>query len=243
MYPRLAVANPVSASVVPSLGSAPIALGASAVPALPAPTAPPAPAESVALDVGSVKVAFQAAGPARFLDLSGRFTFEDRAKINLAVTELQAKSGAKVWVLALPGKTDVNTYAAIHGDLKMTQKDLLLIFSADKRHLHSQALPKAVGNEILKDTNAAFYKTSQATGVLAMLDEAGKRLSSAAPATSASTAAPGTAGQPTKPAIPLDGLLAIVAVVAIGWMLLKNRTPPKAARARTPSKKPPEAEG
>lgn len=194
----------------------------------PAPSVPTAPPEAIATDIKAVESAFQAAGNARFLDLSGRFTFDDRAKITTAVNELSQKTGSKVWVLALPGKTDVNNYAAIHNEMKMQQKDVLLIISADKRHLHSQAIPKTVGNDILKDTNAAFYKTSQTSGVLAMLDQVSVRLANAAPVTTASTGAPGQPAGAKKPALPLDGILVLIAIAAIGWMLFKNRTPPKA---------------
>lgn len=230
MYSPDAVDLPSNPSANPSSSSGAPAPSLSAVILPPpAPSVPAAPPESIALDLGAVKSAFQAAGQARFLDLSGRFSFDDRAKINQAVADLSQKTGAKVWVLALPGKTDVNAYASIHADLKMSQKDVLLIFSADKRHLHSQAIPKTVGNEILKETNAAFYKSSQTSGVLQMLDAAGVRLANAAPVTTASTGAPGAPSGAKKPAIPLDGILVVVAVIAIGWMLFKNRTPPKAA--------------
>lgn len=227
MYSPNAVDLPSNPSANPSSSGAPAPSLSVVVP--PAPAVPAAPPESIALDLGSVKTAFQSAGQARFLDLSGRFSFDDRAKITQAVADLSQKTAAKVWVLALPGKTDVNTYADIHKELKMSQKDVLLIFSADKRHLHSQAIPKTVGNEILKETNAAFYKSSQTTGVLQMLDAVGARLASAAPVTTASTGTPGAPAAAKKPAIPLDGILVVVAVFAIAWMLFKNRTPPKAA--------------
>lgn len=227
---------------VPSSAAAPASAGSLVVPSVPA-----APPEAIAVDLGSVKSAFQAAGQARFLDLSGRFSFADRAKINTAVTELSQKTGAKAWVLALPGKTDVNAYATIHAELKMQSKDVLLIFSADKRHLHSQAIPKSVGNEILKETNAAFYKSSQTSGVLQMIDAVSTRLSTSAPGTSSSTGAT-PAPNPAKKTstLPIDGILVIVAVAVIGWMLLRSRTPAKVkARpaAQPPVKKPVDSKG
>jgi hypothetical protein len=243
VYRADALEIPVLASASSSASALPVGAApsppASAAPAsaAPASTAPPAPPEAIAAELGAVKTALLSAGSARFIDISGRFSFEDRAKINQAVMELQQKTGAKVWLLALPGKTDVNAYATIHAELKMSGKDVLLIFSGDKRHLHSQALPKSIGNEILKETNAAFYKTSQTTGVLQMLEQVGVRLVGAsAPAASASTGADGAPTQPKKPALPLDGILVLVAVIAIGWTLLKNKTPTKSAGSPARSK-------
>jgi len=238
--PSIVSANPSSSSSNGAPALAP-ASGSLAVPAVPA-----APPEAIALDIGSVKTAFQAAGQARFLDLSGRFSFDDRAKINTAVNELSQKTGSKVWVLALPGKTDVNAYASIHAELKMQQKDVLLIFSADKRHLHSQAIPKTIGNEILKETNTAFYKTSPANGVLQMLDAVATRLSNAAPSTSSSTGAPPVAPGAAKKSLPLDGILVVVAIAVIGWMLFRSKTPrrpapPKVAAKPRPPKEPAES--
>ncbi len=65
----------------------------------------------MAVELASIESAFTAAGAARFLDVSGRFTFEDRAAIAKGVSELAQKTNAKVLVLALPGKTDVNSFA------------------------------------------------------------------------------------------------------------------------------------
>lgn len=196
-------------------------------------TAPPAPAEPIALELKAVEQAFVAAGNARFLDLSGRFSFEDRSKLVAGVADLAQKTGAKVYVLALPGKTDVNTFAAVHADLKLSPRDVFLIFSADKRHLHSQAIPKSVGNDILKDTNKEFYR-SQTSGVLQMFDEIAKRLTGAS--TTASTAAPSSsAGHPAagkKPMLPMEYVLIALAIGVIAWLMLKTNRKPQPAPAR-----------
>lgn len=201
-----------------------------ATPALPA-----APPEPIALDLKNIEQAFVAAGNARFLDLSGRFTFEDRGKLNTAVNETAQKTGAKVYVLALPGKTDVNNFAAIHADMKLAPKDVLFIFSADKRHLHSQAIPKSVGNEILKDTNKEFYR-SQTSGVLQMLDQIAGRLVNATVATTSSpSAAPTTVGV-KKPMLPVEWILIALAVAVIAWLMFKTNknAAPKPVRKSKP---------
>lgn len=201
------------------------------------PAVPAAPPEAIALELGAVEKAFAAAGNARFLDLSGRFSFEDRQRVAAAVTDTAQKTGSKVYVLALPGKTDVNAYASIHADLKLQQRDVLLIFSADKRHLHSQAIPKTVGNEILKDTNKEFYK-SQPNGVLQMLDQIASRLSTAATATTAAPSASTAQGAPAKkPMLPVEWVLIAVAVAVIAYLLLKTKSPapsPPPKRAAKP---------
>jgi hypothetical protein len=189
------------------------------------PSAPSgAPPEPVALELAPIEQAFSAAGTARFLDLSGRFTLEDRNAIAAGVTELSQKTNSKVLVLALPGKTDVNSFASIHADLKLQPRDVLLIFSAEKRHLHSQAIPKTTGNEILKDTNKDFYK-SQTTGVLKMFDAIAVRLSSA---TTASTAAPATSAPPvgTRSKFQAEWVLFAVAFAVIVWALVRTSKKP-----------------
>lgn len=201
-----------------------------------APISPAAPPEPIPLDIKAVEQAFVAAGNARFVDLSGRFSFEDRGKLNAAVTDVASRTGAKVYVLALPGKTDVNAFAAIHANLKLAPKDVLFIFSGDKRHLHSQAIPKTTGNEILKETNKEFYR-SQSSGVLQMLDQIATRLSSAATAS--------TTGQPSvntgpagakKPMLPMEWVLIALAVAVIAWLMFKtSKNPaPKPARKSKP---------
>jgi hypothetical protein len=200
------------------------------------PSAPPnaAPPEPIPVDLKAIEQAFTAAGSARFLDLSGRFTFEDRSKLAQAVNDVAVKTGAKVYVLALPGKTDVNNFAAIHADMKLAPKDVLFIFSADKRHLHSQAIPKSVGNDILKETNKEFYK-SQTNGVLQMLDQISARLANVI---TASTAAPSAQpGAPAKkPMLPVEWVLIALAIGVIAWLMFKsNKGPaPKPVRKSKP---------
>ncbi len=186
-----------------------------------------APPEPISVEPAAVKQAFAAAGPARFMDLSGRFTFEDRATITKAVEALSQKTGGKVWVLAVPGKTDVNTYGSIHAELKMKSQDVLFVFSQDRRHLHSQALGKTVSNEILQQTNKQFYK-SQTSGVLDMLQAIEGRLAK----TSATTGAPATAtsatseppqGAPRSKTTAFELVLLPVAIAAIVFLLLKTR--------------------
>lgn len=183
-----------------------------------------APPESVPVELKAVEQAFVAAGNARFLDLSGRFTFEERGQLSRGVSELAEKTHGKVYVLALPGKTDVASFAAIHGDLKLQPRDVLLIFSADKRHLHSQAIPKTEGTKILAATNKDFYK-SQTTGVLAMFKEIETRLASA---TTASTTQPSTTAAPIKPKtlIPAEWALLAVAAIVITFALLRTNKKP-----------------
>jgi len=202
-------------------------------PAAPAaPSVPPAPAEAMPVEIASIEQAFTAAGTARFLDLSGRFTFEDRAAIVKGVTDLAQKTNAKVFVLALPGKTDVNSFAAIHADLKLAPRDVLLIFSAEKRHLHSQAIPKSVGTEILTKTKDDFYK-SQKTGVLKMFDEIGARLATATTTTTATTATPPSSVR-AKTLIPVEWVLLAVAAAVIAWALFRTKKPvPKKPAAKS----------
>ncbi len=200
------------------------------------PAVPAAPPEAIALELGAVEKALAAAGNARFLDLSGRFSFEDRQRVAAAVADTAQKTGSKVYVLALPGKTDVNAYAGIHADLKLQQRDVLLIFSADKRHLHSQAIPKTVGNEILKETNKEFYK-SQPNGVLQMLDQVASRLSSASTTTTAApSASTAHTGPGKKPMLPIEWVLIAVAVAVIAYLLLKTNRKPPAAPAKRAAK-------
>lgn len=203
--------------------------------ALPAPPANAAPPEPIPLDLKAIEQAFTAAGNARFLDLSGRFTFEDRQKLATAVNDVATKTSSKIYVLALPGKTDVNNFAAIHADMKLAPKDVLFIFSADKRHLHSQAIPKSVGNDILKDTNKEFYK-SQTNGVLQMLDQiAGKLANVTVASTAAPSAQPG--GAPAKkPMLPVEWVLIALAVGVIAWLMFTtNKGPaPKPVRKSKP---------
>lgn len=226
--PSVSVLSPSALPLAPSS----VAAAPSQAPV--APTAPPAPPEAIALDLASVKSAFQGV-QARFLDLSGRFSFDERARISSAVNELSQKTGSKVWVLALPGKTDVNTYAPIHAELKMQKSDVLLIFSAERRHLHSQAIPKSTGNDILKETNTAFYKSSPVEGVLETLDAVTTRLAPATAATTQTTATPAAPqpSTPRAPTIPIDWLLIAAAAAVIVWMLLKGRKTPQPRRAPT----------
>jgi len=189
-----------------------------------APVANAAPAEAVPVELKAVEQTLAAAGDARFLDLSGRFTFDERAQLTRGVNGLAEKTHAKVYVLALPGKTDVASFAAIHADLKLQPRDVLFIFSADKRHLHSQAIPKTAGAEILKDTNHDFYK-SQTTGVLKMFDAIGVRLSSA---TTTSTAQPSTTTPRPAPKtkVPTEWVVLAVAVLVIAFAVLRTNKKP-----------------
>lgn len=197
------------------------------------PSGPAAPPEPIALDLKAVEQAFVAAGNARFLDLSGRFSFEDRQKLNTAVSTVADRTGAKVYVLALPGKTDVNAFAAIHGDLKLAPKDVLFIFSGDKRHLHSQAIPKTTGNEILKETNKEFYR-SQSSGVLQMLDQIATRLSNSTVATTSSAPTSTGAAGAKKPMLPMEWVLIALAVAVIAWLMFKTNKNPAPGPARKP---------
>ncbi|MBL8719706.1 MAG: TPM domain-containing protein [Myxococcales bacterium] len=189
-----------------------------------------APAESIAVDYAAVKQAFASGGKARFLDLSGRLTFDERKQVVARVEALAQKTGGRTWVLALPGKTDVNQFAKIHDELKLNGSDVLFIYSLQQRHLHNKALGKDVGNEILKKTNPTFYKqATQVQGVLETLDEFERRLATAAPGTTT----PGVAvpaGAPVKKG-PLSNVqpFAIVAVVAVVvWIALRRKQePPK----------------
>lgn len=186
---------------------------------------PIAPAEPVAVELKAVEGAFASGPPARFLDLSGRFTFADRQKIADGVERLHQKTGAKVWVLALPGKTDVNGFGPIHANLKLQRKDVLFVFSADKRHLHSQALPREVGSEILKETNKEFYK-SQSNGVLQMFDVIDRRMSSSAPASTATATTTATTPSPAKrSAMPAEWIVGLVAIAVVVYVLLRPKKP------------------
>lgn len=193
-----------------------------------------APPEPISVEPAAVKQAFAAAGPARFMDLSGRFTFDDRATLTKAVEDLSQKTGGKVWVLALPGKTDVNTYASIHSELKLKPQDVLFIFSQERRHLHSQALTKPVGNEILQSTNKQFYK-SQTAGILDMLKEVEGRLAKSQTATGApattTTSAPAQ-GAPRSKTTAFELVLLPVAIAVVAWLLLKTRKPAAARPSR-----------
>lgn len=205
------------------------------------------PAETIAVEYNAVKQAFTASTqPARFMELSGRFTVDERKQIVARAELLAQKTGGRVWVLALPGKTDVNQFAKIHDEAKMSGSDVLFIFSQGQRHLHNKALGKDIGNEILKATNAAFYKQSQTKGVVDTLDEFERRLGTSAPGV---TTQPGTVAPP----VPKKGGLSaaqpfiIVGLVAvIVWIALRKKPePPKRpslpkARARTsrPDKTP-----
>ena len=100
---------------------------------------------------------------------------------------------------------------------------VLFIFSADKRHLHSQAIPKTVGAEILKDSNKEFYK-SQTEGVLKMFKLIEARLSSAS---TTSTSQPVQVPQPKKPAtFRSEYVLLIVAAVVIAFALFRTSKKP-----------------
>ncbi len=204
------------------------------------------PAETIAVEYNAVKQAFTASTqPARFMDLSGRLTLDERKQITARVEALSQKTGARVWVLALPGKTDVNQFAKIHDEAKMTGSDVLFIFSQGQRHLHNKALGKDIGNEILKVTNGAFYKQSQTKGVVDTLDEFERRLGTSAPG----VAQPGTVAVPApkKSGLAAAQPFIIVGLVAvIVWIALRKKPePPKRpslpkARARTsrPDKTP-----
>lgn len=198
------------------------------MPAAPsAPAAPTAPPEPVAVELGSIQQALAGAGTHRFLDLSGRFTFDERAQIAKGVSDLAQKTNAKVFVVAVPGKTDVNSFAPLHANLKLQTRDVLFIFSGEKRHLHSQAIPKSAGSEILQQTNKDFYK-SQTTGVLMMFDKIAERLSTAA--TTATTVAPASSApaQATRgrTVIPIEWVLLAVAAAVIAWALFRTNKKP-----------------
>jgi hypothetical protein len=196
------------------------------------PVAPPqpvkvgAPPEPVALEPAAVKDAFAAGGNARFLDLSGRFTLDDRAKIQKAAEDLAFKTGGKVWLLAIPGKTDVANFASVHKDLHLGPRDVYFIFNGDKRHL--QTASKTMGNEVLKTTNKAFYK-SQVQGTVDMMDELGKALTSANAASStATTAVPVKAPRASKTG-GAEILLVAVALAVVAWLVIKRKPTPKPA--------------
>lgn len=229
------LADPKAAPSIIPLPSGVFQFPSASISAPAAPTGPVAPAEAIPVEIKAIEQAFVAAGNARFLDLGGRFTFDDRTRITNGVNDLAAKTGAKVYVLALPGKTDPNSFAAIHSDLKLQPRDVLFVFSAEKRHLHSQAIPKSVGSEILKDTNKDFYK-SQTEGVLKMFDAIAARLTSAA---QTSTAAPATSAPVQTPRartiIQGEWVLLAVAAVVIAWALLRTskKAPPKKAAPKS----------
>ncbi len=189
-----------------------------------------APAESIAVDYAAVKQAFASGGKARFLDLSGRLTFDERKQIVARVEALEQKTGGRTWVLALPGKTDVNQFAKIHDELKLSGSDVLFIYSLQQRHLHNKALGKDVGNEILKKTNPTFYKqATQVQGVLETLDEFERRLATAAPGTTTPGVAVPVNGPANKGQSAYTKPFAVVAVVAVVvWIALRRKQePPK----------------
>lgn len=198
-----------------------------------------APPEPVPVDLAAVKNAFSNAGSVRFLDLSGRFTLDDRAKITAAAESLSQKSGGKVWVLALPGKTDVNGFAPIHKDLHMGPRDVLFIFNGDRRHL--QTVTKSVGNDVLKITNKEFYK-SQVQGTVAMMDELAKQLATAAPATTSTTVAT-PPPKASRGAVPGELVILVpVAIAVLAWYALRNTKAKPVPVARTAKPKPEEPE-
>lgn len=195
-----------------------------------------APPENVPLELAAVKGAFENSGNARFLDLSGRFTLEERAKIQKGAEDLAFKTGGKVWLLAIPGKTDVTTFAPIHKDLHLGSRDVFFIFNGDKRHL--QTVSKTIGNDVLKTTNKSFYK-SQVQGTLDMMDELGKVVNSAAPANTATTAVPVKAPKQSKTG-GAEILIVAVALAAVAWFVMKRKpvAPQPAVVARREPPKP-----
>ncbi|MGZ3420458.1 MAG: hypothetical protein ACXVEE_21455 [Polyangiales bacterium] len=204
---------------------------------VPQPVKVGAPPESVPLEVNAVRDAFANSGNARFLDLSGRFTLDERGRIQKAAEDLAFKTGGKVWLLAIPGKTDVTTFAPVHKDLHLGPRDVFFIFNGDKRHL--QTVSKTVGNDVLKTTNKSFYK-SQVQGTVDMLDELGKVVNTAAPGTgTATTAVPVKAPKQSKTG-GAEILLVAVALAAVAWLVIKRKpVQAKPASAPAPKAEPP----
>jgi hypothetical protein len=196
-----------------------------------------APPENVPLELAAVKGAFESSGNARFLDLSGRFTLEERAKIQKGAEDLAFKTGGKVWLLAIPGKTDVTTFAPIHKELHLGSRDVFFIFNVDKRHL--QTVSKTIGNDVLKATNKSFYK-SQLQGTLDMMDELGKVVNTAAPANTATTAVPVKAPKQSKTG-GAEILLVAVGLAALVWFVMKRKpaAPLPAAARSAPAERAP----
>jgi hypothetical protein len=206
-----------------------------------------APPENVPVELAAVKGAFESSGNARFLDLSGRFTLDERARIQKSAEDLAFKTGGKAWILAIPGKTDVATFAPIHKDLHLGARDVLFIFNVDKRHL--QTVSKTVGNDVLKTTNKSFYK-SQVQGTVDMMEELGKVVTTAAPgAGTATTAVPVKAPRQSKTG-GAEILLVAVALAAVAWMVIKRKpvapkplaAKPAPAAEPEPAAEPPVAE-
>jgi hypothetical protein len=208
----------VTASVTAPAPSASVVLTPPSATA-PQPVKVGAPPENVPLELAAVKGAFENSGNARFLDLSGRFTLDERAKIQKGAEDLAFKTGGKVWLLAIPGKTDVTTFAPIHKDLHLGSRDVFFIFNVDKRHL--QTVSKTIGNDVLKTTNKSFYK-SQVQGTLDMLDELGKVVNSAAPANTATTAVPVKGPKQSKTG-GAEILLVAVGLAALVWFVMKRK--------------------
>jgi hypothetical protein len=197
-------------------------------PRLPAPSGAPAPQQLLppppGADLAVVKDSLSKGGAAHFLDLSlGRVTAADVLTIQGKVDALHMQTGAKVWVVAVPAKVDVEAYRPVYNDLGMKGKDLLVVFNGERRHLHCQSITKKAGNEILRKTKDEYYKSNVA-GLSSMLDECATQLGGTA--TTLQSAAPsGSAGkgQTPKATFGTEIVLAIVAVGILLWVIWRRR--------------------
>ena len=129
-----------------------------------------------------VREASAKGGPSQFLDVSkGLVSAADAAAIDQKARQAQAKIGAKAFVVAVRADEDVESYRPLYKELGMDGRDLLVVFNDAQRHLHTQALSKKIGNEILAATKTLFYSESRTAGVMQMLDEVVIRLNSKVP--------------------------------------------------------------
>jgi len=177
-------------------------------------------------DLASVKDALAKGSAAHFLDVSnGRLSPADVTAIEQKVSNLQSQTGAKVFVVSLPPKTDVESYRPIYKDLGMKGKDILVVFNGERRHLHCQAITKQAGNDILKKTKDEFYK-SNVTGLGTMLDECSRLIGPKAAATSLPGAPSGSAGPGAnagKGGLATELILVVIALGILGWVFVRRR--------------------
>jgi hypothetical protein len=138
---------------------------------------PPPPREAAPLDtsVDGVERLLRSHTPVAVIDLTETIPAAELTRLRMRAALLHKQTGGSVWIVWLPKDADVNDYGIIYWHLWKSPRDFLFLFNGKKRHMHSQAIPKPKGAEILALTNDEFYRDPIA-GTHSMMQLAGEFL-------------------------------------------------------------------
>jgi hypothetical protein len=194
---------------------------------MPAPIGVAAQQPGAPFDLASVEATLRTASPVTLLDLGYGVTPELRTRLEARMRQFSGNEAAKAWVVAIPRTRNVEDLKLVFGDLGMHGRDTFIVFNGDKRHVHVGLLGKTDAEGVLAVTREA-YRRNAGDGVIAMIDEVDKRLSSHAntPSTTVGVApaAPGPKpGEARKGGVIMLVLLVAAVIAIAAWVATRRR--------------------